>query len=170
MMINSLKYKTFFKFLGQIMRFQAKAHPSTLQSLPLNWWLSNWSCSSTFIHSQTLHSLTMEEHNSYVILSLEFWLIFVLTFFRPLGKQQLERRPEHLFLFVVFSWRSWFLKVFVPQQMAHLQPLSMISLHASKSHSSKAPKSKIFRHATQSGHGSTTPVHTETATPITPEL
>ena len=46
----------------------------------------------------------------------------------------------------------------------------MISLQASKSHSSKTPKSESFPHATPSGHGSTTPVHTETAYPITPEL
>ena len=46
----------------------------------------------------------------------------------------------------------------------------MISLQASKSHSSKALKSEVFPHATPSGHGSTTPKHTETASPIPPEL
>ena len=46
----------------------------------------------------------------------------------------------------------------------------MISLQASKSHSSKAPKYEPFLHATSSGHGSTTLVHTETASPITPVL
>lgn len=54
-----------------------------------------------------------------------------------------------------------------------LRPLSMISLQASKSHSSKAPKSESFLLATSSGHGSAThtiPVHTETASPHTPEL
>ena len=54
-----------------------------------------------------------------------------------------------------------------------LRLLSMISLQASKSHSSKAPKSESFPLATSSGHGSatyTTPVHTETASPHTPEL
>ena len=54
--------------------------------------------------------------------------------------------------------------------LAHLLPSSMISLQASKSHSSKAPKSEYFLHATPSGHGSTTPVHTETTSPITPKL
>ena len=54
--------------------------------------------------------------------------------------------------------------------LARLRSLSMISLQASKSHSSKAPKSEFFPHATPSGHGSATLVHTETATPITPEL
>ena len=54
--------------------------------------------------------------------------------------------------------------------LARLRPLSMISLRASKSHSSKAPKSEFFPHATPFGHGSATPVHTETASPITPEL
>ena len=54
--------------------------------------------------------------------------------------------------------------------LARLRPLSMISLQASKSHSSKAPKSEIFPHATPSGHGSATPKHTETASPIPPEL
>ena len=46
----------------------------------------------------------------------------------------------------------------------------MISLQASKSHSYKAPKSEPFLHASSSGHGSTTPVYTETASPITPVL
>ena len=49
----------------------------------------------------------------------------------------------------------------------------MISLQASKSHSSKAPKSEPSPHATPSGHGSAThftPVHTKTTPPITPEL
>ena len=57
--------------------------------------------------------------------------------------------------------------------MVHLRPLSMISLQASKSHSSKEPKSEPFPHATSSGHGSAThtmPVHTETASPHTPKF
>ena len=57
--------------------------------------------------------------------------------------------------------------------LVRLRPLSMVSLQASKSHSSKAPKSESFPHATSSGHGSathTTPVHTETASPHTPKL
>ena len=56
------------------------------------------------------------------------------------------------------------------KKMVRLRPLSMISLQASKIHSSKAPKSEPFLHAISSGHGSATPVHTETASPITPEL
>ena len=54
-----------------------------------------------------------------------------------------------------------------------LCPLSMVSLQASKSHSSKAPKSESFLHATSFGHGSAThtmPVHTESASPYTPKL
>ena len=54
--------------------------------------------------------------------------------------------------------------------LARLQPLSMISLQASKSHSSKAPKSESFLYATPSGLGSVTPMHTENTSPITPEL
>ena len=54
--------------------------------------------------------------------------------------------------------------------LSRLHPLSMISLQASKSHSSKEPKSESSPHATSSGYGSATPVHTETASPITPEL
>ena len=54
--------------------------------------------------------------------------------------------------------------------LPRLRPFSMISLQASKSSSSKAPKSEPFLHATSSGHGSTTPVHTKTASPITPML
>ena len=54
--------------------------------------------------------------------------------------------------------------------LPRLWPLSMISLQASKSHSSKAPKSEFFPHATPSGHGSATPMHTKTASPIPPKL
>ena len=46
----------------------------------------------------------------------------------------------------------------------------MISLQACKSHSSKAPKSEFFPHATPSSHGSATPMHTEIAAPIPPKL
>ena len=51
--------------------------------------------------------------------------------------------------------------------LARFRPLSMISLQGSKSHSSKAPKSEFFPHATPSGHGSATLVHTKTVSPIT---
>ena len=54
-----------------------------------------------------------------------------------------------------------------------LRPISMVSLQARKSHSSEAPKSESFPHATPSGHGSathTTPRHIETASPLTPKL
>ena len=52
------------------------------------------------------------------------------------------------------------------KKMDSLRPLFMFSLQANKSHSSKAPKSEPFLHATSSGHGSTTPVHTKTISPI----
>ena len=46
----------------------------------------------------------------------------------------------------------------------------MITLHASKSHSSKTPKSESVSHATPSGlHDSATPVHTTTLSPIPSE-
>ena len=48
-------------------------------------------------------------------------------------------------------------------------PISMITLQASKSHSSKAPKSEPFTHATPSGHVSA-PVHIETVSPIPFEM
>ena len=54
--------------------------------------------------------------------------------------------------------------------MVCFRPLSMISLQASKSHSSKAHKSEPFSYATPSNHGSATLVYTETASPITLEL
>ena len=54
--------------------------------------------------------------------------------------------------------------------LPRLRSLSMISLQASKSHSSKALKSEVFPHATPSGYGSATPKHTETASPIPPKL
>jgi len=48
----------------------------------------------------------------------------------------------------------------------------MMSLQASKSHSSKAPKSESFPLATPTSHGSATHIigHTETTSPLTPEL
>ena len=49
------------------------------------------------------------------------------------------------------------------------RPISMITLHASKSHSSKTPKSEPFSHATPSSHDSATPVHTKTVSPIPSE-
>ena len=52
------------------------------------------------------------------------------------------------------------------KKMDCLRPLSMISLQASKIHSSKAPRSEPFLHATSSGQGSATHVHTETTSPI----
>ena len=50
------------------------------------------------------------------------------------------------------------------------QPISMISLQASKSHSSQKPKSEHMSPATTSAHGSDTLVHTTTISPVTPEL
>ena len=52
------------------------------------------------------------------------------------------------------------------KKMDRLRPLSMFSLQASKSHSSKALKSEPFLHATSSGQGSATLVRTETVSPI----
>ena len=52
------------------------------------------------------------------------------------------------------------------KKMDRLRPLFMISLQASKSHSSKAPKSEPFLHSTSSDQGSATPIHTETTSPI----
>ena len=54
--------------------------------------------------------------------------------------------------------------------LTHHRPISTITLQASKSHSSKAPKSEPFTHATQFGHDSATPIHTDTVSPFTPEL
>ena len=50
------------------------------------------------------------------------------------------------------------------------RPISMITLQASKSHSSKAPKSEPLTHATPSSHDSATPMHTDIVSPFTPEL
>ena len=46
----------------------------------------------------------------------------------------------------------------------------MITLQASKSHSSKTPKSEHISPATPYAHGSDTPVHTATISSVTPEL
>ena len=50
------------------------------------------------------------------------------------------------------------------------RPISTITLQASKSHSSKSPKSEPFTNATPSGHDSATPMHIDTIFPFTPEL
>ena len=47
--------------------------------------------------------------------------------------------------------------------------ISIITLHASKSHTSKTPKSEPVSYATPSGHDSATPVHTTTVSPIPSE-
>ena len=52
------------------------------------------------------------------------------------------------------------------KKMDRPSPLSMFSLQASKSHSSKASKSEHFPQATSSGQGSATPMRTETVSPI----
>ena len=56
------------------------------------------------------------------------------------------------------------------KKMDRLHRLSISSLQANKSHSSKAPKSEPFLHATSSGQGSATPVHIETASSIPSEM
>ena len=50
------------------------------------------------------------------------------------------------------------------------RPISMVTLQASKSHSSQKPKSEHTSPATTSTHGSDTLVHTTTISPITPAL
>ena len=50
------------------------------------------------------------------------------------------------------------------------RPISMISLHASKSHSSKTPKSEHISLATPYAHESNTHVHTATISSVAPEL
>ena len=54
--------------------------------------------------------------------------------------------------------------------VTYSRPISMITLQASKSHSSKAPKSEPFTHATPSAHASATPMHTDIVSPFTSEL
>ena len=56
------------------------------------------------------------------------------------------------------------------KKMVRLRPLSMISLQASKSHSSKAPKIGPFLHVTSFDHGLATLVPTETVSPITSKM
>ena len=53
--------------------------------------------------------------------------------------------------------------------ISHPRPFSMITLHASKSHSSKTPKSEPVSHAISSSHDSATPVHTTIVSPIPSE-
>ena len=50
------------------------------------------------------------------------------------------------------------------------RPISMITLQARKSHSSKVLKSEPFTYATPSGHDSATPMHIDTVSPFTPEV
>ena len=169
-MINSLKYKTFFKFLGLIMRFKAKVHPSALQSLHLNWRLSNWSCSPTFIDSRTLHSLTLEERDLITGVLIDI----CAHIFQTIGKTTTRMVARTCIPFCSLLMKIMVLEGVRPltdgKILPRLQPLSMISLQASKSHSSKALESEFFPHATPPGHSSATPMHIETASPIPPEL
>ena len=111
----------------------------------------------------------MEELSSYVISSLELQLTYVPTSFRSLGKLQLDQ--QHGYVFVM--------KIMIPKgvspptdgrKMNRLRPLSMFTLQASKSHSSKAPKSEPFLHTTSSSQGSATLMHTETVSPVPYEM
>ena len=115
----------------------------------------------------------------------EIMLTFVLPYFRPWGKRQVDQLQESVFPFAVLSWRSWFLKVFVHQKegtiLLRQRPISLILLQMSKSHSStertkhspsKTPKSKSPQHATPSKQRSaapTIPGQTETAFHHIPE-
>ena len=54
--------------------------------------------------------------------------------------------------------------------MPRPRPISMITLQTSKSHSSKAPKSEQFTHATPSGHDSATPMRIDIVSPFNPEI
>ena len=56
------------------------------------------------------------------------------------------------------------------KMMNRPRPISMITLQASKSHSSKTPKSEHISPATPYAYGSNTHVHTATISPVTPEL
>ena len=56
------------------------------------------------------------------------------------------------------------------KMMNRPRPISLVTLHTSKSHSSKTPKSEHISPATTSAHGLDTPVHTATISPIIPEL
>ena len=56
------------------------------------------------------------------------------------------------------------------QMINRSRPISMVTLQASKSHSSEKPKSEHMSPTTTSTHGSNTPVHTATISPINPEL
>ena len=56
------------------------------------------------------------------------------------------------------------------KMMNHPRPISMISLQASKSHSSKTPKSEHISPATPYAHKSDTHVYTATISFVTPEL
>ena len=56
------------------------------------------------------------------------------------------------------------------KMMNRPRPISMISLQASKSHSSKTPKSEHISPATPYAHESDTHVYTATISFVTPEL
>ena len=56
------------------------------------------------------------------------------------------------------------------QMINRPRPISMVTLQASKSHSSQKPKSEHMSPATTSAHGSNTPMHNTTISPITLQL
>ena len=117
MMFELLRFKTFCKLLGLIMKSPVKEHLETMQSLLLSWPHWSWSCSPIFTRCPTLLSSILEELNSYVILLQEPRLISMPLSSRPLGRPRLDQQHLHVFRFVVSSWRSYFLKVSIPHQM-----------------------------------------------------
>ena len=131
-----------------------------------------------------MDSSILEEHSSYVISSQELWLIFALTFSKLWEKQQNEQWNGCVFLSVVLSWKSWYLKVIVHQKMELsefvnaqypwcLFKWAKVTLLLNGK-SKICPKHQIVNlsHATPSNHCSaahTTPGHTKTASPHTPK-
>ena len=53
--------------------------------------------------------------NNFIIFN-DIMLTFVLTYFKPWGKQQVDQLQECVFPSAVLSWRSWFSKVFIHQK------------------------------------------------------
>ena len=94
--------------------------------------------------------------------------------FQTIGKTAARLAARTCIPFCSFIMKIMLLKGIRPPTDGKIvprpRPISMITLQASKSHSSKAPNSEPFTHATQSGHDSATPMHTKTISPIPSEM
>ena len=97
------------------MRSPLKALPLVLHNLDWNWRLTLiMFCNLYPLSNTSFINLERAQFLCYLIKGAQ--IDIMLTYFRPWEKWQADQLHECVFLSVVLSWRSWFLKVFVHQK------------------------------------------------------